>query len=251
MNKTLFQNPKINSVLIICGIILIFIITIYVHNTPKKVLLSFDVEEINSPEEVNFIIEELNKVNATATFFIEGNFALKYPGLIKNISEKHEIASHTMTHPDLKKLNKTEIEWELIESKKVLKNITNKTIIGFRAPYNKLNNTAIIVINDNYKYDASFFKGYSWFGPLLLGELKEIPISTMFFIPMEDVIFTHYLKLGDQGYFLMANKQKEVISIGFHPQHIWKHKLAFIYLLKKYNDQKVSFISHKEYLENL
>lgn len=231
--------------LIIC---LIIVVSLYFAKTPKQVLLSFDVEEVNTPEQVNFILEELSAVNASATFFVQGNFALENPDLIKKISKKYEISSHTMTHPRLQKINESQVKWELTESKKVLMNMTNKTIKGFRAPYNGLNKETMTLIKNNYEYDASMFKGYSWFFPPIPNGLKEVPISTMLFIPMEDVIFTYYLKMGDFGYFLMSNKRKETISIDFHPQHIWEHKLAFKYLLEKYNSQGAKFMSHEEYL---
>lgn len=108
----------------------------------KTILLSFDVEEFDIPEEygerledsVKFetslvglkaIIRLLDKLEITATFFVTANFALHYPLLIKELSRKHEIASHGFDHS-------TFCLEDLAESKRVLEEITGTKVTGFR-----------------------------------------------------------------------------------------------------------------------
>jgi len=109
----------------------------------KTILLSFDVEEFDFPKEcgqfiseedmfeisfrgLNKIIELLNKLNITATFFVTATFALRYPSIIRELSKKHEIACHGYSH------------WQknprIQKAKKVLEKITKKNISGYRAP---------------------------------------------------------------------------------------------------------------------
>ena len=61
------------------------------------------------------ILELLTKYNVTATFFTLGYIADKYPELIEKIvSLGHEIASHSYSHFDLRKINKNILE-ELLQ----------------------------------------------------------------------------------------------------------------------------------------
>ncbi|MBR2364432.1 MAG: polysaccharide deacetylase family protein [Lentisphaeria bacterium] len=79
-------------------------------------LLSFDIEEFDLPQEYGAAVPErekfeisrkgterilalLAKHNVHATFFITGAFARKYPSLIRQMAEEgHETASHGMDH---------------------------------------------------------------------------------------------------------------------------------------------------------
>ena len=63
------------------------------------------------------ILELLTKYNVTATFFTLGYIADKYPELIEKIvSLGHEIASHSYSHFDLRKINKNILEDEIKKS---------------------------------------------------------------------------------------------------------------------------------------
>lgn len=130
----------------------------------NKILLSFDVEEFDMPLEYNHSIEldeqlhvgkngldEILKViqtqNIPCTFFATGVFAKAFPNEIKNLSQQHEIASHTYYHSNFK----TE---HLKESKDILESITQKKITGFRMP-----RMAAVNVQDlkdaGYQYDSS------------------------------------------------------------------------------------------------
>jgi peptidoglycan/xylan/chitin deacetylase (PgdA/CDA1 family) len=110
----------------------------------KSVLLSFDIEEFDLPKEFNQpikksemyeiskkglieIVKLTSKHKIDATFFITANFALKYPKLVKEISNFHEIASHGYSHSDsyIKSLSKTK------KAKQALEKIINKKVEGF------------------------------------------------------------------------------------------------------------------------
>ncbi len=110
----------------------------------KRILLSFDVEEFDLPKEYNVEIGEreqfdfsfqglkkivslVDKTEIKATFFVTASFALKYPSLIKKMSEKQEIASHGLSHS-----SKIYSEEEVRKSKELIEKIINKKILGFR-----------------------------------------------------------------------------------------------------------------------
>ena len=108
----------------------------------KYILLSFDIEEFDIPEEygqplendIKFevskrgllnVISLLDRLDIIATFFVTANFALHNREIIKQLSQKHEIASHGFYHSQFS------LE-DLQTSKETLEQITNTQVTGFR-----------------------------------------------------------------------------------------------------------------------
>ncbi len=108
----------------------------------KYVLLSFDIEEFDIPEEYGQRIDEttqldislrgleeiislLDHLEVRATFFVTANFALHHEALIGEISQKHEIASHGFYHSSF-------CLEDLEKSRKTLEEITSQKVTGFR-----------------------------------------------------------------------------------------------------------------------
>lgn len=108
----------------------------------NSILLSFDLEEFDIPEEFGQKLSDeeklrvtneglkplltlLDKYNTTATFYTTAFFAERNEALIKTISEKHEIASHGYYHSSFK-------SEDIATSKQVLERITNKKVNGYR-----------------------------------------------------------------------------------------------------------------------
>lgn len=130
----------------------------------KKILLSFDVEEFDAPTEYNIkipvdkqfsisfyglkkILNILDDKDIKSTFFTTASFAKKYPDLIKDISSKHEIASHGFDHKEV-------TEEGINSSKTALELITGKEVIGFRSPRLQSINGKILQ-KYGYKYNSS------------------------------------------------------------------------------------------------
>jgi len=137
----------------------------------KVVLLSFDVEEfdlpiefnINFPKEDQFdfsfeglkkILEILDKHDVSTTFFVTAIFASKYSSIIREISRKHEIASHGLNH-QIREYTKREVK----ESKEIIEKKIKKKINGFRAPrFHKIDFNSIYKLG--FKYDSSICPTY-------------------------------------------------------------------------------------------
>jgi peptidoglycan/xylan/chitin deacetylase (PgdA/CDA1 family) len=110
----------------------------YVWNIPndeQKVFLTFD--DGPTPEITEWVLEQLKKYNAKATFFCIGNNIEKYPEIFqKTIAEGHAIGNHTFDH-----LNgwKTSTE-EYIENVKLYETQNPKLVTRnlFRPPYGKI-----------------------------------------------------------------------------------------------------------------
>lgn len=66
---------------------------------PKAIYLSFD--DGPDPQITPFVLEELDKFNAKATFFCIGKHVIAHPGVYQCILEAgHAVGNHTYDHPD-------------------------------------------------------------------------------------------------------------------------------------------------------
>ncbi len=143
----------------------------------KPLLLTFDVEEFDylhhyhdkpldadlygvSQQGTKRILNLLKKHNVRATFFVTAKFALQYPALIKGISKHHEIALHGYSHDHHYESMEEKMAFKyLVEAKKILERITNKKIVGFRAP--RMGITAYSLLKKiGMHYDSSLHPTY-------------------------------------------------------------------------------------------
>lgn len=109
----------------------------------NRLLLSFDIEEFDLPEEYGAVISDedkfeisrkgtaaildvLSETGVCATFFVTAVFAQRYPELVRRMVENnHEIASHGMNHSGFEVSH-------LPESKHILEEISGCEVTGFR-----------------------------------------------------------------------------------------------------------------------
>ncbi len=66
-----------------------------------------------------------------------------------------EIGAHTMTHPRLSILTKEKQEYEITESKKLLKEIIRNDIKSFAYPFGDFNNETMEIAKNNFKQTCS------------------------------------------------------------------------------------------------
>jgi len=167
----------------------------------NKIFLTFDVEEFTFSVNNNFeskfkdttklpkkgcekILNLLKEYQINSTFFFTANFADMEKRITKKVSDEgHEIACHGFLHQDLTKLNLGRIEKDLKKAKKMLENIAKTKVIGFRAPYLRINNNIFRILERlNFKYDSSlqyhFFHPYGKISP----SIKEFPVSVFPFL---------------------------------------------------------------------
>ncbi|MDE3185152.1 MAG: DUF3473 domain-containing protein [Bacteroidota bacterium] len=219
-----------------------------------KILLSFDVEEFDLPLEygikisddeqmskgakgldaINGILEDLK---IQCTLFTTASFALKFPSKIVDLSERHEIASHTFFHSSFKKD-------DLINSRLVLENITSKKIFGLRMPRMKNIDTSLIE-EAGYKYDSSI--NPTWL-PGRYNNLSrprtcydengitKFPVSVsanlripLFWLAFKNLPYFYYRKIA-----LQSLKKDGYLCIYFHPwEFIDLHKYKIPVIIKR------------------
>ncbi|XJO74906.1 hypothetical protein BDV3_005660 [Batrachochytrium dendrobatidis] len=110
--------------------------------SPKQFALTFDDGPTTN---VPAILDMLKTNNVKATFFVNGkNFAdlalEPYISILRRAyTEGHQIASHTLTHPDLTSLNAAQMWTEMSQNDILIRNIIGKSPVYMRPPYGSIN----------------------------------------------------------------------------------------------------------------
>jgi len=130
---------------------------------------------------VDILLETLGEVKAT--FFVLGWVAEKYPGLIRKIAGSgHEIASHGRNHRLITQMTKEEFTTDLELSIKTLEDLTDNSIIGYRAPSFSITDQTPwafeVMANQGLQYDSSVFPKKRRRGGMRKTELKPYVLQT-------------------------------------------------------------------------
>ncbi len=149
--------------------------------------------EVRIYENVDRILDILERTNTKATFFIIGWVAKTYPDIVKKIAAKYQIGSHTMNHQLVWQQSKDEFKDDVESSVKLLQDITGQPIECFRAPGFSIRESeawAFDILADlGIKYDCSVFPAHHAHGgmpsypkavPSIIKhndyEIKEFPV---------------------------------------------------------------------------
>ena len=113
-----------------------------VDTTEKQVAISFDAAW--GADKTQSIMDILKEFDCSATFFLVGFWVDDYPEMAKAIADAgHEIGTHSNTHPDMVKLDKSTMKAELETSISKIKQTTGKDVSLFRAPFGSYNNALL------------------------------------------------------------------------------------------------------------
>lgn len=98
----------------------------------------------------------------SATFFILGWNAERYPALVKEIHERgHEVACHGYAHQRILNQTQEEFREDVKKAKAILEDLTGEKIIGYRAPTYSITEKTLwalkILSEEGFKYDSSIF----------------------------------------------------------------------------------------------
>ncbi|MGP8216831.1 MAG: polysaccharide deacetylase family protein [Bacteroidia bacterium] len=227
----------------------------------NKILLSFDLEEFDIPEEFGQKLNEdekikvtlaglaplldiLDKHNIKATFYTTAFFAETKPEIIRKIAGKHEIASHGFYHSSFQPN-------DIAASKESLFKITGLPINGFRmarlVPVEQS-----LLVKAGYIYDSSlnptYVPGrYNNLGkpriPFKSNEIIILPasVATFFRIPLFWISFKNFPLGFYKALAIRTLKKYNYLNIYFHP---WEFTDISAYKLPFY----VNRISGKELL---
>jgi cellulose synthase/poly-beta-1,6-N-acetylglucosamine synthase-like glycosyltransferase/peptidoglycan/xylan/chitin deacetylase (PgdA/CDA1 family) len=88
------------------------------------------------PQYTPEILDILKQKHVTATFFLIGENAEAYPGIVqRTLAEGHEVGNHTFTHPNLADTPDAAVGLELNATQRLFQALTGRSLRMFRPPY--------------------------------------------------------------------------------------------------------------------
>ena len=100
----------------------------------KQVALTFDAAW--GVEDLDQILDILDKYQVRATFFVVGDSARKFPEETKRLADKgHDVANHSDKHPHMNKLSMDAVKADIMAADASIKEIAGKETKLFRPPY--------------------------------------------------------------------------------------------------------------------
>lgn len=142
---------------------------------PPVVAFTIDVEPDCPPYLTGFrgieqgmprLLEMLAEEGIPATFFTTGEVAKRYPAVVRQIvGDRHELASHGMTHRSFALLDEREARREIDDSATILRQAS--TVTSFRAPYLRFPSAYLAMLEDagftldssQAKYKIAYYRG--------------------------------------------------------------------------------------------
>jgi polysaccharide deacetylase family protein (PEP-CTERM system associated) len=141
------------------------------------------------------LLDLLDEHGVRATFFTLGWIADRHPDLVRRIAAAgHEVASHGWWHRRINRCTPDEFRAEVVDSRRILEDVTGRRVYGYRAPsFSLVPGTEWafdILIEAGYTYDSSIFPvhrgdyGYPGADPephyvdRPAGRILELPLTT-------------------------------------------------------------------------
>ena len=104
-----------------------------VATSRRVVALTFD--DGPHPKLTPWILDQLDRYSAHATFFLVGKQVRMYPELTRSILARgHELATHSYSHQDMTTLTPLEVERELVGGRAAIAEATGTQVTLFRPP---------------------------------------------------------------------------------------------------------------------
>ena len=114
-----------------------------VNRDDNKISISFDAAW--GGDKTLGILDLLDEYNIKTTFFLVDIWTQKYPELVKEIVTRgHEIGNHSTSHPQMSKLNETQIAKELNTQADNVLAIAGVRPVLFRPPYGDYDDQVVL-----------------------------------------------------------------------------------------------------------
>jgi polysaccharide deacetylase family protein (PEP-CTERM system associated) len=157
------------------------------------------------------LLDLFSEFRTTATFFVLGWVAERFPALVRTIAERgHEIASHGYAHRLIYDQTPAAFRDDLRRARALLEDASGRRVAGYRAPSYSITARSLwaldILVEEGYQYDTSIFPiRHDRYGipvsarqPYRIdrpaGSIIEVPGSTARVGPLN-------LPIGGGGYF--------------------------------------------------
>lgn len=106
------------------------------HGDRSEKWVALTIDDGPHPEYTPRLLKILKQARVHATFFVVGTLAEEHPDLIRaEVADGHEVATHTYSHQDLRKLRPDQVKREMLQGGAAVKRVTGTTPRILRPPY--------------------------------------------------------------------------------------------------------------------
>ena len=214
-------------------------------------LLSLDVEKDSDVES----LQTLN-LEEPATYFITGEFATKYPDIVRQLSTRGTIGSHSYAHLRMTELPPEEIRQDLLDSSIAIEKATGIKPIWFRAPFLLYNKEVLEAAYElGFKFDSSM--PGRWVDQQVINEFPISINSTGRILFSDYDIFTAFgfsqemtLDLLKENYLLRMQSGRPFIFL-LHPSIISEYRDILFRFIDFVKLQGGACLSFDQYLNSV
>ena len=181
-------------------------------STSNHIYLTFD--DGYSAKNTEKILDTLLEKHVPATFFIEGEFLVQNPILVRRIASEQTLANHTFSHKDITRMSNSAFIRDIQQFEEAAEKITGKSITKyFRPPMGFINSTKKNVLESLgytvFKWNVSYYdyvynddRGVDYALNNLLKQTKNGSIILMHTLTKSnaDVLSTAIDKLREKGF---------------------------------------------------
>lgn len=107
----------------------------------RRVALTFD--DGPHPVYTPRLLELLDVSGVCATFFLVGRHAEEHPEVVRAIAARHDLGSHTYSHPHLWRLSPQQTRREILGGHRTVEAIAGRPVRFFRPPWGAMNLAAL------------------------------------------------------------------------------------------------------------
>jgi len=98
-------------------------------------LIALTFDDGPSTKYTSHVLDILDAKDVTATFFVIGKHAARFPALVRRAAQRHEIGNHTWSHHHLSTGRARPVTRELQRTEQEIRGITGRAPVAFRPPY--------------------------------------------------------------------------------------------------------------------
>lgn len=140
--------------------------------------IAFVFEDGPLPHTTPVLLDALKKLGMKATFAVTGENVESNPGLARRIvAEGHELANHTYSNPDLKKLDPQDIVWQMRVAGETITRVTGVKPRYFRSTNGELSESLRgLVEQEGYEVLDCTLDSGDWRNPSA-GKLRQTILS--------------------------------------------------------------------------
>jgi peptidoglycan/xylan/chitin deacetylase (PgdA/CDA1 family) len=127
-------------------------VSIHYYARTSEPVVAFTFDDGPAPQWTPMVLDELDKAQVPATFFMVGRNLSRHADLVSGRLARHEVGNHSWKHDDLATEDLGQIGDDLDRTHSAIRQYTGRTATLFRPPYGHLGGSTVLAA-DQRGYD--------------------------------------------------------------------------------------------------